>query len=161
MYFIFPGIAYAIGLSSSFKYKITEIMKNITNIALTVLVLLASTNAYADGDTKKSSKVISKIESAFDTELKLENWMTEFRNFSTNEFFTESELTLENWMLEAFPCETEVFVEADLELENWMTESFEFNEDELVMEEWMMNFETEDTFTEDELVLEDWMLVIK
>ena len=136
-------------------------MKNIINIALTVLILLASTNIYADGDTKKASKVISKIESAFDTELKLENWMTEFRNFSTNEFFTESVLTLENWMLEAFPCETEVFVEADLELENWMTESFEFNEDELVMEDWMMNFETEDTFTEDELVLEDWMLVIK
>ena len=126
-------------------------MKNIINITLAVLVLLASTNVYADGGSKKDSKkakaekVISKIESTFDKELKLENWMTELKEFSNKEVFVEKELILENWMLENFSDKTESFIEDDLVLENWMTKSFN----------------TEDVFIEEALVLEDWMLDLK
>jgi hypothetical protein len=126
-------------------------MKRLTNIALTLTILALGMNVYADGDTKKDSKksstekVITKIENTFDTDLSLENWMTEIKEFSNTDFFTEETLELENWMTESFDTHSPEFVEAELVMEDWMTESFN----------------TEDTFKEDELQLEAWMFDLK
>ena len=139
-------------------------MKRLTNIALTLTILALGMNVYADGDIKKDSKksstekVISKIENTFDTDLSLENWMTEIKEFTNNDFFTEETMELENWMTKSFDSSSIEFVEAELELEGWMTENFSCEEEELVLEEWMTkSFNTEDTFKEEALQLEDWM----
>ncbi|MCF8381240.1 MAG: hypothetical protein K9H49_16835 [Bacteroidales bacterium] len=137
-------------------------MKTIINITLTLAVLLSGFNVYADGDkTKetKTAKVISNIENKFDTELSLESWMTEIKEFAIPEFFVEETLTLESWMTESFVDETSNLVELNLVLEGWMTDYFSFSEQELVMEDWMTkSFDSEDTFKEEALQLEDWML---
>lgn len=142
----------------------TEIMKQIINITLTLTILFAGMNVYADGDKKNNSKnsttekVIAKIETAFDTELSLEAWMTEIKNFYNKESFTENALHLEKWMTKSFLVNEMTFAEEELMLEDWMTVSFEFSDEQLVLEDWMTeSFNTEDKFTEEELQFEDWM----
>lgn len=143
-------------------------MKRLANIALILSILFLGMNVYADGDIKKDAKksatekAISTFENAFDTELSLENWMTEIKEFTNNDYFTEETMELENWMTESFDSNSIEFVEAELTLENWMTETFSFEEEELVMEDWMTkSFNTEDTFKEEALQLEDWMFDLK
>jgi len=140
-------------------------MKRLTNIALTLSILFLGMNVYADGDIKKDSKksatekAISRIENTFDTELSLENWMTEIKEFTNSDYFSEETMELENWMTESFDSNSTEFAEAELVMEDWMTETFSFVEEELVMEDWMTkSFNTEDTFKEEALQLEDWMI---
>ena len=108
-------------------------------------------NVYADGDktttAKKATaeKVLTKIETAFDTELSLETWMTEIKEFYNKEIFSEEELILEGWMTKSFNVEEIEFTETELVMEDWMTKSFN----------------TEDKFTEEELQFEDWMFDLK
>jgi hypothetical protein len=138
--------------------------KNILNIIFALIIVVVGPNVYADGTKgkkdketrkQKAEKVVERISNKLDTELNLENWMSEITAFTTNESFVEEELYLENWMTESFVIENE------LVLEGWMTEVFEIEETEaeLELEEWMLEPFTEtETFQEEELLLENWML---
>ena len=123
-------------------------MKNILKqiIAGTVIALLLLV-----GNVKASEIKTTSLE-AIETNLQLENWMTDetvWTPFSL-EFVQESD--------------------ANLELENWMTcaESWNLNfnvseefEAELQIEDWMINDETwntDNTNIEPELMVEPWML---
>lgn len=127
----------------------------ILQITLTLALMLIASNTYADG-TKgsnkeksvkaKTSKIINKLDSAFEQELSLEGWMTEVSAFSTNEVFFEEELTLEAWMMNDFSETSEnLNFDKELELEEWMLTTSNFN----------------DEFIEEELQFEDWMFQIK
>lgn len=145
--------------------------KNILHIILSLVILLTTTNVYADGtkgDKKNNSKkentenVVEKVKNAFDMELQLQNWMTNASEFTAEESFYEEELILENWMTEAGTFNEEMLpLDPGIELEHWMTEAFEIEKMEMSMniEEWMLNpFPSSEKIIEKELVLEEWML---
>ncbi len=108
-------------------------------------------NVYAEGDkttkAKKATaeKVLTKIENAFDTELSLETWMTEIKEFYVKEIFSEEELKLESWMTKSFNVEEIDSTETEPVMEDSITEC-------LI---------TEDKFIEEELQFEDWMFDLK
>ncbi|MCK4919642.1 MAG: hypothetical protein KAS71_01270 [Bacteroidales bacterium] len=126
-------------------------MKQIINITLTLTILIAGMNVYAEGDkttkAKKATaeKVLTKIENAFDTELSLETWMTEIKEFYVKEIFSEEELKLESWMTKSFNVEEIDSTETEPVMEDSITEC-------LI---------TEDKFIEEELQFEDWMFDLK
>ncbi len=145
--------------------------KNILPIILSLAVLSATANVYADGtknDKEKkpgkenSEKIVDKLKNVLDNELQLENWMTNANGFEMKENFYEEDLTLESWMTEAESFNKEMLpLDPGMELERWMTKTFEFEKMEVAMnlEEWMLKpFPSPEQFTEEELVLEDWML---
>lgn len=145
--------------------------KRTLNIIFALIIVVVGPNVYADGTKRKkdkesgkeaAEKVIYRVSESFDTDLRLENWMTEFRGFNSNESFYEENLEMENWMTEAFEVETELAMDTELVLEEWMTETFEIEEMEkdMQLENWMLQpFSVSlENFQENELVLEDWML---
>jgi hypothetical protein len=122
--------------------------KNIIHIIITLVILVVGPNVYADGtdgdkDKKskkeKSEKIVDRISSTFD--LELENWMISAEEFSSASEYYESELRMESWMTETFEMEA---LEAELEMEEWMVTPFEtkdnFQEEELALEDWMLKF---------------------
>lgn len=138
--------------------------KNILNIIFALIIVVVGPNAYADGTKgkkdsetrkEKAERVTKRISNVLDSEMNLENWMTEVKEFNSSDNFYEEELVLENWMTETFETENE------LVLEDWMTEVFEINEIEadLELEQWMLSpFVEVESFQDEELVLEDWMM---
>lgn len=144
--------------------------KAILSTIFTLIIVVVGPDLYAEetGGRKekaaakaKSEKIIEKISTVIDSELRLENWMTEIRAFSAGEEMMEESLQLENWMttIEAFEIESE-FVENEMMIEPWMTIIFatEIAESSLEFENWMLQpFGTEEKFQEEELELENWM----
>jgi len=146
--------------------------RKMLHIIFTLIIVVVGPNVYADGAkgkkdketrNEKAVKIIDKINSGFDTEINLENWMMDIKEFNNGEYFFEEDLLLENWMTRIFETESEMDLETEMVLEDWMTEIFEINaiETELEIEDWMLEpftMNTQENFDEEELVLEDWML---
>jgi hypothetical protein len=111
----------------------------------------------------KTEKLANRIHSTMDSKLELENWMVNINEFSSEEMFYEKELALEDWQVHAASFNTEMALDKKMELKEWMMEPFEIEEleMELEFEDWMVKpfiSKDEDNFQEEELVLEDWML---
>jgi len=106
-------------------------MKTINTI-LAVLLLSLSVNTFAGDKDKKASR----LEKKFDSELRLEKWMTELKEFSRGIIVNYDEaLVMEKWMTEEFEVNT---IDKELNLENWMMEDFDLAADkELELEDWM------------------------
>ena len=99
-------------------------MKTIKNISLIIFALLfLGINLYA-GDTKtKKTRKLKSIAERIDSELKIENWMTELKCFNTMESSTYNEtMALETWMteLKSFNATDLSFYEEPMSLEAWM-----------------------------------------
>lgn len=126
----------------------------ILNIALSVILALIVSNVYADGtkghkknsSTREKAEIVkNRLDNAFETELKVENWMTEVNEFNTAEVFTEEDVKLEKWMMEEFKIDhSEMNFDAEIELESWMKDSRGFDE----------------KFVDEEIQLQSWMLEI-
>lgn len=142
--------------------------KNILNIIFSLIIVVVGPNVYADGtegkkvkenQKQKAVKVVDRITDKIDNELNLENWMTEVTEFNNEDKIIEGNLHLEDWMMEVFT------VDYSMALEDWMMEVFkiEKTEEALELENWMLepfdisNIENKE-FQENELVLENWML---
>lgn len=146
--------------------------RNILHIILALAIIVSTSNAYADGKKgekhnkpvkAKTEKVAEKLNSGIDKMLKLENWMVNVSEFSSEEIFYEEELKIENWMIETESFNTEMVPDNKIVLKEWMMEPFEIEEleMELSFEDWMMKpfvSNDDENFQEEELVLEDWML---
>ena len=145
-------------------------MKTIANIILILSIILSTTNVYADGTkgyksneskSEKAGKVITKLENAFETEMSLEAWMSEVKEFVAGENFTEAEMELENWMVDNYEFSADILVETEMEVEEWMIDSDNFTESEIVLESWMSNIHNEEIFIDEDLQVEDWMINFK
>lgn len=123
-------------------------MKNLATVTLAALLLVAI-NVKAEGKVKAYLK-----QENVETELEMENWMTDETIWDTNSGFlinvveeTEETMEMESWMMDSnswsigFSITEEI--EPELELEDWMLEihvphrKFIESEPALMLEDWM------------------------
>ncbi len=131
--------------------KLTIMKTKTYHIIFALIILMAATNVYADGNKGKKEKksnsvsVIHKVEAAFEQELCFENWMLELKEFAGKEVFAENELTFETWMMHEFDTQNMINTQEDeMCFESWMMTPFlpgpseSFIEPEMEFESWMM-----------------------
>ncbi|MCF8374125.1 MAG: hypothetical protein K9H64_21060 [Bacteroidales bacterium] len=157
----------------------TQGMKNTMLILAIIFSMSIASFANTEGgkNHKKQAAEIAKIYDQViqwvndfnESELALENWMTEtdyLESVSISSDF-EEELQLESWMLNSnylAPSWFKVETELELQIEDWMTDSLDQSiEPELTLESWMTdrNYLTPsylETENEPELEYESWML---